>query len=114
MILEDDIMFTAPGAWQRFLSLMPEDYDLYLGGCYGPVEDGITHVPVGFHCYAVHERYYDTFLETDPTKHIDTAQKGGIYKVCYPMVALQRPGFSWNNKADVDYNKQLKPEDIWK
>ena len=39
---------------------------------------------------------------------------GGDFKFCYPFPALQRPGFSANNKAIVDYNKILEPKDIYK
>src|ERR1700744_1364832 len=119
-IAEDDLMFTAPGAWDYFLSKKPRFFDLYLGGCYSPVKHGwdespysYTLEPVGFHLYILHERYYDTFLSPPDHLHIDTAQKSNTIKVCYPIVALQRPGFSANNKCDQDYNSILKPEDIY-
>jgi len=114
VIMEDDVLFTREGAWERFLEEMPGDFDLWLGGCYSPVVNGITKIPVGFHCYAIHESYYETFLSTSKDGHIDSSQVGGLYKVCYPMIALQRPGYSFNNKHVVDYNSVLKEEDIWR
>jgi len=39
---------------------------------------------------------------------------GGDYKFCYPFPALQRSGYSFNNKAVVNYNTVLKDKDIWK
>lgn len=118
---EDDLMFTSIGAWEYFLSKKPRFFDIYLGGCYSPIKHGwdeapysYTFEPVGFHLYVVHSRYYDAFLNTDPHSHIDTAQKSNAIKVCYPMAALQRPGFSSNNRCDQDYNSILKPEDLYK
>src|ERR1700749_433634 len=94
-IAEDDLMFTAPGAWKYFLSKKPKFFNLYLAGCYSPIKHGwdedqysYTLEPVGFHCYIIHERYYDTFLATPSNLHIDTAQKTIGIKVCYPMAAL--------------------------
>lgn len=119
-VAEDDLMFTAPGAWNYFLSKKPRLFDLYLGGCYSPVKHGwdeapysYTLEPVGFHLYAVHSRYYDTFLATPSNLHIDTAQKSNAIKVCYPMIAIQRKGYSSNNKSIQDYNSILKPEDLY-
>lgn len=120
VIGEDDLMFTTLGAWRYFLSKKPRFFDLYLGGCYSQVKHGwdeapysYTLEPVGFHLYIIHSRYYDAFLGTDSHLHIDTAQKSHAIKVCYPFAALQRPGFSSNNKCDQDYNSILKPEDIY-
>jgi hypothetical protein len=70
-------------------------------------------VPTGLHCYIIAQRYYDTFLATDPAVHIDTAQQKGLFKVCYPMAAIQRPGWSWNNKEIVNYNTNLNPKDVY-
>lgn len=112
-IMEDDVVFTKPGAWDRFMLEMPGDFDLWMAGCYSPVKDGVTKVPVGFHCYVIRDCYYDCFLSTGRDGHIDASQKDGLYKVCYPMVALQRAGYSFNNKALVDYNEILNDKDIW-
>ncbi len=120
---EDDLMFTAPGAWDHFIKGKPPDYDLYLGGCYCGVglyvdaiekyEKPIVSRPVGLHLYFIHSCYYDAFLSTPSHLHIDTAQDG-IYDICYPFVALQRPGFSANNMSYQNYNSIIRPEDIYK
>jgi DNA polymerase III alpha subunit len=59
-IMEDDILFTAPDAWQYFLNNMPESFDLYLGCTYVmPVE---LKKVTGFHLYTISEGFYDRFL----------------------------------------------------
>lgn len=120
-IMEDDVMFPSEIGWAYFLGNKPLEFDLYLGGCYSKITTGIveksivyTETPVGLHCYIIHERYFNQFLNTDPREHIDTAQGDkGVFKVCYPMPALQRKGWSANNCAKVDYNTLLKPEDVY-
>lgn len=121
IVAEDDLMFLSADGWKYYRSKKPSYFDLYLGGCYSELKDGLdnerymyTREPIGLHLYEIHSRYYDKFLATDEAKHIDTEQRDGIFKVCYPMVALQRPGFSSNNMAWADYNTLLKPEDIFK
>jgi len=112
-IMESDVMFPAEDGWEWFLRNKPRFYDLYLGGTYGEfmlMSDGETNVvqrPAGFHCYMIHSSYYDRFLSTPDDSHIDDAQTGGIYKVCYPFAALQRPGYSSNAKKEVNYNHDL-------
>lgn len=124
-LIEDDCYFPAPDGWQYFLNHKPDDYDIYLGGCYGlnkvafnrvRGEHGAVEIHnfVGLHCAIIHSRYYDRFLSVPDNEHIDTIQAGmGKFYVCYPMAALQRPGFSYNNMREVDYNSQLVPEDIY-
>ena len=65
LIFENDIMFTAPGAFDFYLSKKPIDYDLYLGGIYcGNIKrDNTVDDFCGLHCYIVNSRFYDTFLE---------------------------------------------------
>jgi hypothetical protein len=112
IIFEQDIMFTADDAWEQFLKCKPELFDIYLGGSYLKDMDvkyvsPVTKVNsyIGHHCIIISERYYDRFLETNETEHIDSAQSGrGEFYLCYPMVALQRVGWSANNKVICDYN----------
>lgn len=119
IIGEDDLQFSCVGAWEWFLFNEPPLYDIYAGGNYmafeRPKNKGAFRVSdiVGFHLYMVHSRYYDTFLSTNPTQHIDTAQKSPLMYVCYPFPALQREGYSANNGAKVNYNTILQPEDIY-
>jgi hypothetical protein len=112
-IAEDDLEFTSSNSWSFFIKNKPEIYDLYLACTYG---DRMTKQVVGFHLYCVHEQFYDDFLSVPEDKHIDTAMwftKGQDFHFCYPYPALQRPGFSANNKSHQDYNSILKPEDIY-
>lgn len=117
-IFEQDIIFTAPDAWQFFLKNKPKNFDLYFGGLYTQSSqnfvDKSTSKPIGFHCYVVSQVFYDVFLSTPDDEHIDKSLWGkGDYKLCYPMPALQRPGYSFNEQAFVDKNKALLPKDIY-
>lgn len=110
-IAEDDLMFTADGAWDYYLRKMPMSFDLYLGCTY---IKPISPVKVnGFHLYTVHSRFYADFLGAPDNAHIDTAMDdlGGDYHLCYPFPALQRAGYSANNNAYADYNKQTLTEE---
>lgn len=112
-IAEDDLWFTADDGWSYYLRNKPEVYDLYLACTYCiPVSNNRV---TGFHLYMVHERFYDRFLSVPDEKHIDTAMDDlkGNYNFCYPFAALQRPGFSNNNKAVVNYNAILAQEDVY-
>ena len=111
---EQDLMFTDKDAWEYYLKQMPNEFDIYLGCTYIPP---ISNSKLcGFHLYTVHKNYYDKFLSVDENKHIDTAVSdlGGDFKFCYPFPALQRSGYSANNKAVVDYNKILSEKDIYR
>lgn len=113
-IAEDDLQFTSPNAWQYFISNKPKEYDLYLAATYIiPIEQKQI---CGFHLYMVHEKFYDTFLSIPDDQHIDTFCNTikGDYHFTYPFPALQRPGFSSNNKAQVNYNSILREQDIYK
>ncbi len=113
VIGEQDLHFTGLGAWDYFIKSVPETYDLFLACTYiVPISNNKI---CGFHLYIVNSKYYDTFLSVPDNVHIDTYQDEmkGDFKFCYPFPAIQRAGWSFNNKAIVDYNKVLRPEDIW-
>lgn len=109
---EDDLFFPAPNGWQFFLRNKPEKYDLYLGCTFMPLH---AKSVCGFHLYCIHEQYYDKFLSIPDNVHIDTAQDElkGHFEFCYPYPALQRPMWSANNRAEVNYNAVLNKEDIY-
>ena len=112
-IAEDDLMFTHPTSWVYFLDQKPKEYELYLACSYGGLSEKQT---IGFHLYCVHECFYDKFLSVPDNVHIDTAMwplGKEKFHFCYPFPALQRAGFSSNNKAFADYNTVLKEEDIY-
>lgn len=113
VIAEQDLTFTCAGAWDYFIKNKPESYDLYLACTYVvPISNNKV---CGFHLYCISEKFYDTFLSIPDDTHIDTYtdELGGDYKYCYPFPALQRAGYSFNNKAFVNYNTVLQPHDIW-
>lgn len=111
---EQDLTFTAPDAWQYYLSQKPKSFDIFLGCSYIPPIS--NNKLCGFHLYTVSKKYYYTFLSVNPEAHIDTeiGDMGGDFKFCYPFPALQRPGYSANNRAVVDYNKVLDEKDIYR
>lgn len=110
---EDDLWFPANDGWDYFLRNKPNEYDIYVACTYCvPITNNIM---TGFHLYMVHEKFYERFLSLPDNVHIDTSMNDlkGDWKFCYPFAALQRPGFSSNNKTQVNYNSILKPEDIY-
>lgn len=120
-IAEQDLYFPCIGSWEYFLNNKPDDYDIYVGGNYLLNEPENYTAPyyklneyVGNQLIIVSEKYYDRFLSVPDLAHIDTAQKGlGNFYACWPIAALQRPGFSANAGTDVNYNTNLKPEWIY-
>lgn len=116
VIFEQDIWFPAEDGWQYFLSKIPENFDVFIGGSY-LIDNRIEYKEplikvnewTGNHCILIHEKYYDTFLATNEDEHIDTAQRNrGDFYLCYPMAALQRAGKSANNRYEmVNYNPIL-------
>jgi|ERR1044072_1803234 hypothetical protein len=126
-IMEEDVMFTAPDSWQYFLDNKPQDFDLYLGGAYGLNEAAYSRIRLhpgsvaihnfaGLHCYIINETYYDKFLSISENQHIDNQPGMGRFYVCSPFVALQRPGYSYNARREVNYNcdvRVLPPDCIY-
>lgn len=118
---EDDLMFTCDDSWNYFLKNKPDNFDIYIGGTYFIDAPENWKPPlikvkyyVGNHLIVVHEKYYDTFLSVPDNEHIDMAQGGrGDFVVCFPFPALQRPGFSSNSRAEVNYNSMLKRNPEW-
>lgn len=113
-IMESDVWFPAADGWAYFIRNKPDIYDLYLAGTYhgftaadGPHPYYYVDRPAGFHCYMIHSKYYDQFLSTPDELHIDDAQQGGLYRLCFPFAALQHKGWSANAKKEVDYNTDL-------
>ena len=109
IIAEDDIKFPAEDGYKYFLSKKPKHFDLYLGGIYrGEIKDGKTTDFSGLHLYIIHEKFYDTFLGIDETKHLDTELAGkGDYHVCYPFAAIQYSGYSDVERAKTNFEALL-------
>ena len=122
VVAEQDLEFSSPNSLKYFLENKPQTFDVYIGGSYLIDDRNEYKAPlvkvnewIGNHFYIISEKYYDKFLALPDDHHIDIVQKGlGDFYLCYPMVALQRPGFSANNHADVNYNLLLREEDIYK
>jgi len=115
-IAEDNILFTAPGAFDYYLKHEPEDYDLYLGSTYyGNIkEDNTIDDFAGLILYTIHQRFYKTFLSIPEEGHFDRALAyKGKYVVCNPFVALQHNGFSDNKKKYIDYNWCMKDRELF-
>lgn len=130
-IMESDVLFPAKDGWEYFLKNKPA-CDVYFGGVYEADRKEFTdqqemEMPMitkfsGMHCYIIDNTFYDTFLSLPDNDHIDTSLFGrGVFRVCYPFAAIQRPGWSANNspgrsandKQDIDYNTILRPEDVY-
>ncbi|HEV3223888.1 MAG TPA: hypothetical protein VGZ90_13460 [Puia sp.] len=112
---EDDLFFPAKDGWNWYLSNKPQEFDIYLGGCYGvpmPIINPLKEF-VALHLYTIRSSWYDSFLSAADNTHIDTAQTGGRFFCCYPMAAVQRAGYSANNHRECDYNTSLRKEDIY-
>lgn len=117
-IMEEDVMFLAPGAWKYFLANKPLEYDLYVAGCYGLNQQAYKRIaeepgaiPIhnfaGLHCYFINQSYYEKFLSLPEERHIDDQAGLGRFYVCSPFTALQHPGWSSNNRDKVNYNKKI-------
>jgi hypothetical protein len=108
IIAEDDIQFTAKGAYQYYLTNQPSDFDLYLGGIiWGDIKDDKTVNDFsGTSLYTISQRFYDLFLSIQPGKDFDRQLAGkGKFVVCKPMVALQHSGYSDNSKREIDFSR---------
>lgn len=124
VVMEDDVLFPCPGAYNEFLRLseiLPTEittakWDMLIAGSYdyqlyhniyksGPL------VPIkrfsGLHCYLVRQKFYDQFLQAPEGRNLDKTLAGNIW-MTYPMMALQHDGYSDNKKRTTNYNQQYK------
>lgn len=111
LIFEDDIRFCGAGAFQYYLNNKPTEFDLYLGGVYigDPDENHTVNHFTGFHCYIIHSRFYQTFLDTPNDEHIDVALSNlGNFHVSHPFTSIQYNGFSSNTRKDENYDSLLQ------
>jgi len=111
LVAEDDIHFTAPGAFNFFIRHRPLVYDIYLGGIlWRDTKDHEILVDFcGLTLYMIHEQFYDKFLSLTGDIDIDRELAGkGDYKLCWPLVATQHNGFSDNRKSDLNFDRYKK------
>lgn len=119
IIMEDDIRFTDKNSFNFYLEgfdLLPIDWNIYLGGAYSYQGKGKVHPNMltvqtfsAFHFYAVNKKFYDVFLELDPTKHIDTIL-GFTTKsyLRFPIPSIQFDGYSENFNRHLFHEKWTK------
>ena len=114
IIGEDDLIFSALGAWQYYLDNMPEEFDIYSGGIYsGQIVDGrIVNGYSGNTLITVHERFYDFFLTAPEDKDLDrwlgdyAFEK--FYPVCEPFVVYQLEGYSDHFRRETRHTSYLE------
>ncbi len=114
---EDDLQFTAPGAFEYYLQNKPPDFDLYISGItYGQIiSDNNLYDFSGLHLYTINQKFYNTFLSQDGATDIDRSLKGkGKFILCNPMVAIQRNGFSDNKRQEVDYSIYFNARSLYR
>lgn len=109
IIAEDDMVLTAPGAWQYYMDNKPEDFDIYLGGIYSGDMDGnrIINGYSGHTLITVSSKIYDLILSADEYKDLDrwlgTYCLEKKFIVCLPFVCKQIEGYSDNHRRRVEY-----------
>ncbi len=128
VILEDDVRFACPGAFNRFLEVCEgvSGWDVIITGSYeyGLVDKEMAPVNglvklkrfSGLMCYMVNESYYQRMLALPEHLHIDKAMTKGSCEayMCWPQLALQHPGYSANVRKNVDYDITYKKRiNLW-
>ncbi len=116
LIAEDDIHFTAPGAFEYFLANKPASFDLFLASIYwGKIEANNKVCDFsGLTLYMIHNKFYDTFLTLPEEENIDRVLKNkGDFKVCHPFTAIQHAGLSDNTQAYCDYSDYISKRKLY-
>ncbi len=111
LIGEDDLHFTAPGAFTYFLNSKPADYDIYLGSIYhgNLKDDNSVDFFSGLTFYIINKKFYEKFLSSSEENHLDQELKDkGKFVVCDPFAVIQHNGFSDNMKQYCNYDHYLK------
>lgn len=121
IIGEDDLQFFGLGAWDYYLSKIPEDYDLFFGMIYvspGLDENYQIHgISSGMTLYTIHKRFYDVFLSLPDDSHVDRdiTKLHEQYKffVCKPFVCQQTGSFSDNCLRKCTYTPLLEGRELF-
>jgi hypothetical protein len=116
-IAEDDIKFSAKGAWRYYRSRQPTEFDLYLGGIiWGEISsDNTVHDFSGTSLYTISRKFYDHFLALEPGRDFDRQLAGsGNFIVCHPMVSTQYGGHSDNTGQIMDFTRYTSRYQFYK
>jgi hypothetical protein len=116
LIGEDDLKFTASGAFNFFLHNIPPDFDIYLAGIiYGKLKkDNSVDDFSGTTLYPLNERFYKTFLSLEENKDVDRALANkGKFIVCNPMTVIQHNGYSDNSKRFLNFEPYIRKRDLF-
>jgi hypothetical protein len=116
LIAEDDIHFTATGAFKYFLANKPASFDIYLASIYwGEITaNNMVQDFSGLTLYMIHHKFYDSFLALSEEENIDRALRNkGDFKVCHPFTAIQHAGFSDNTKTYCDYSDYISKQKLY-
>ncbi|MGK2863047.1 MAG: hypothetical protein ACSLE0_14020 [Chitinophagaceae bacterium] len=111
VIAEDDVHFSAPGAFQYFIDQKPNDFDIYLGAVsWGKVQaNNVIRDFSGAMLYIAHQRFYDTILDLSEDQNYDRAMAGlGKFIVCNPMVVYPHNGYSDNQRRYIDFGPLVR------
>lgn len=119
IIAEDDVKFSHKNSWKYYLKNTPKEFDLYVGVVYAGEVDPQTNRIISTKgmsgtntLYTISEKFYDFFLMTDESKHLDRelGRFGNIkqYYVCNPMVCYQSGGYSDNHRKELTYDAYLE------
>ncbi len=126
-IIEDDIKFTSENSrvyFEEQYKKLPEDWQIYLGGSYTHLVDeklsGLLKIRDyrTFNSLVIRKSAYDHILSHDVATHenidhwVSTKIKHAY--LCYPMVAIEHSGYSYNAGRKVDYSGHLKNKEILK
>jgi GR25 family glycosyltransferase involved in LPS biosynthesis len=126
-ILEDDIMFTSPHSFRRYMDIfsdLPEDWDIYFAGLYsmmGRKQHSATLVTArdiaGLQCYTVRNKFFDTFLTAPDNYHIDRwlLPKGHAKAyITWPFLAMQHDGHSDQKNRHLTLSSYHRSFVLWK
>ena len=119
-IAEDDIVFTSPGAWDYYLSKIPDSFDLFMGMTYVGSHDEngrINSICSGLTLYTVSERFYDSFLSIPDSCHVDRTitamHKEYEFILIDKFVAYQSGSKSDNTQTTCDYTPLLQGRKLY-
>lgn len=114
---EDDILFTAPGAWQYFLDNIPPYFDMYIASYYSGLETYNHRIEDfrGLTLSIIHSKFFDKFLSMPEDKNLDHALSfKGEYFVSPLFPAIQCAGYSDQMKKYVDYTNKMPEHKLFR